>query len=106
MNPSGKRLGWTGLVVAGFVGLWPSPAPAGHEAVGVYEDWRGSSTLRSDRWLVREDGQNEEIALGIQGHRLTMRHRPEGATASGAGSGGRGPTLPARHPSHNEPVGS
>ena len=97
MNPSAKRLAWTGLVVAGFVSLWPSPAPAGHEAVGVYEDWGGSSTLRSDRWLVREDGQNEEIALGIQGHRLTMRNRREGATASDAGSVGGVQALLARN---------
>ncbi|HKQ58813.1 MAG TPA: hypothetical protein VJY35_13175 [Candidatus Eisenbacteria bacterium] len=80
------QAGWISLLAAGLAGLVPAPAAVALEPVAVYESWRGSSTLNSHRWLVREDGQNQEIALGIQGHRLHMRHRREGGGASNAGA--------------------
>ena len=86
MSQSPKQFGWTGLVLAGLVSLWPAPGGASQASLGVYEDWRESSTLRSDRWLVREDGLNQEVALGLQGHRLIMRHRRQGQTASDTGA--------------------
>ena len=86
MSQSPKQFGWTGLVLAGLVSLWPAPGGASQASLGVYEDWRESSTLRSDRWLVREDGLNQEVALGLQGRRLIMRHRRQGQTASDTGA--------------------
>jgi len=100
MKRSAKFGAWAWLVAAGVVGAWPAWTAASHEALGVYEDWRDSKTLRSDRWFVREDSPNEEIALGIQGHRLLMRHRREGGTASDTGSFGGVQALLARNRSN------
>ena len=86
MKRSFAQVGRIALLAAGLTGLGPAPAALALEPVAVYESWRGSSTLNSHRWLVREDGQNQEIALGIQGHRLHMRHRREGGGASNAGA--------------------
>ena len=91
-------MGWIVLLAVVLAGLGPVPAAVALEPVAVYENWQGSSTLGSHRWLVREDGQNQEIALGIQGHRLRMRHRSEGRGASNAGAATGVQALLAQNP--------
>lgn len=73
---------FAGLWVVWVLGLWVVPAWASHEAFGVYEDWKGSHTIRSDRWTALEVGQAQEVALQIRGHQLVMRQRRESATTS------------------------
>jgi hypothetical protein len=99
MTQSKMRTVGTGLLVAGLFALWPS-AGAASEPLSVFEDWRGSPTMRSDRWFVREDGQNQEVAVGIQGHRLIMRHRREGATGSNTGAVSSVQALLAQNPAN------
>lgn len=99
MTQCKKRAVWTGLLVAGLFALWPT-SDAASEPLGVFEDWRGSPTMRSDRWFVREDGQNQELAVGIQGHRLIMRHRREGATGSNVGAVNSVQALLAQNPAN------
>jgi len=99
MNRSPKQFGWTGLVLAGLVSLWPAPG-AGSESFGVYEDWKSARTIRSDRWIAREDGAPaQDVALGIEGHDLVMRQRRQGAVTSDTGITAAIQTLFARNPS-------
>lgn len=99
MKDTMRWVPFAGLCVVGILGLWVVPARASHEAFGVFEDWRSSRTIRSDRWTAREDGQAQEVALGIKGHRLVMRQRREGATTSDTGFFSGIQTLFARNPS-------
>jgi low density lipoprotein receptor-related protein 5/6 len=76
----------------------PPPGP-GDQGFGVYEDWTTSSTIRSDRWAAREDGQAQEVALGIKGRHLVMRQRRQGLTTSNTGVSSAVQTLLAQNPS-------
>jgi hypothetical protein len=54
------QLGWIALLGAGLAGPGPARAAVALEPVAVYESWGASSTPSSNRWLVRQDGQNQE----------------------------------------------
>ena len=104
MNRSVRQGAWMGCVLAASLMLSPPPGAAGHESFGVYEDWRGRSTIRSDRWTVVEAGQAHEASVRVKDGRLVMRQRREGPTTSDAGSVAAVQTLleevngaPAKH---------
>jgi hypothetical protein len=75
-------------LLAGSVLLFgPAYFAAGSEPLALYEDWRGSPTIRSDRWNGSGDfGQETERV--VKDDKLVMRFRREGATSSDSGSSG------------------
>jgi len=84
MKGSLKRLGRTGLILAGLGLGWPPWGAASDESFAVYEDWATSTTMRSDRWVAIDAGALD-VKREVKGRALLMRTRREGGTASDAG---------------------
>jgi len=53
MNGKLRQLRGTALLVSSLLLGGPAPGEAGHEEVGVYEDWRTDDIVRADRWTGR-----------------------------------------------------
>lgn len=98
MKHATRWVPFVGICIVGTLGPWVAPALASHESFGVYEDWRTSRTLRSDRWSVVEAGTAQEVRVEIHGHHLLMRQRREGRANSDFGVVAAAQTLVAQNP--------
>jgi hypothetical protein len=93
---------WRSLLT-GLLLLVPTASEAGPELFLVYEDWRRSETIRSDRWLGRESGGLEAVRkLGRDG--LQMALRREGGRGASPGFAGALNRLSFAGPSPVEQV--
>ena len=55
------------------------------EPFALYEDWRGANHMRGDRWTGAIDSM-QEFRRAVQGRKLSMRLRTEGAMETDAGT--------------------